>query len=75
MLRGTGHLLALRGDPGGYDVTVVSREPGPVVCHSGLQVVATAAMPERGPIGTEQGRAEVMARLHAFAEAAAQLVR
>lgn len=52
VLRGAGHLLALRGEPGGYDVTLVAREPGPVVCDSGLQVVATAGLPESGPIGT-----------------------
>lgn len=38
-------------DPG-YDVTLVAREPGPVTAGSGLQLVATAALPESGPIGT-----------------------
>jgi transcriptional regulator GlxA family with amidase domain len=42
----TGHV-----DPG-YDVTLVAAEPGPVTAESGLQIVATAALPETGPIGT-----------------------
>lgn len=36
----------------GYDVTLVAREPGPVCAESGLQLVATAGLPESGPIGT-----------------------
>lgn len=36
----------------GYDVTLVAREPGPVAAESGLQITATAALPESGPIGT-----------------------
>lgn len=35
-----------------YDVTLVAREPGPVVAESGLQLVATTGLPESGPIGT-----------------------
>ena len=42
----TGHV-----EPG-YDVTLVARRPGPVAAESGLQLVATAALPETGRIGT-----------------------
>jgi transcriptional regulator GlxA family with amidase domain len=36
----------------GYEVALVAREPGLVTAASGLQLVATAALPETGPIGT-----------------------
>jgi transcriptional regulator GlxA family with amidase domain len=39
-------------DGDGYDLVLVAREPGPVVAPSGLQLVATDALPEDGPIGT-----------------------
>lgn len=39
-------------DGDGYDLALVAREPGPVVATSGLQLVATQALPESGPIGT-----------------------
>ncbi|WP_300018310.1 DJ-1/PfpI family protein [Pseudonocardia sp.] len=35
-----------------YEVTLVAREPGPVRSAGGLQIVATAGLPETGTIGT-----------------------
>jgi len=53
VLRATSRLFQGRGEPGtGYDVTLVAARPGPVVADSGLQLVATHALPETGPIGT-----------------------
>lgn len=45
-------LLASGGGSGGYAVRIAAAEPGPVAADSGLGVVATEMLPERGPIGT-----------------------
>ncbi|MCI2415965.1 helix-turn-helix domain-containing protein [Saccharopolyspora sp. K220] len=45
-------LLAFGGGSGGYAVRIAAAEPGAVAADSGLGLVATEALPERGPIGT-----------------------
>ncbi len=49
VLAGATELLAGRG---GYRITLVAAEPGPVPADSGLLLTATAAFGERGRIGT-----------------------
>ncbi|MGL5865418.1 MAG: GlxA family transcriptional regulator [Dermatophilaceae bacterium] len=49
---GCDRLLDHLGARTGYEVTVVAEHPGPVRTESGLGVVADAALPHRGPIGT-----------------------
>ncbi|MGE3286031.1 MAG: GlxA family transcriptional regulator [Pseudonocardia sp.] len=46
------YLLRRRGDADGYTVTLAGPAPGPVAADSGLDLLAAAALPERGPIGT-----------------------
>lgn len=45
-------LLAGGGGSGGYAIRIAAAKPGPVAADSGLGLVATEALPERGPIGT-----------------------
>lgn len=44
--------LAHAGRRGGYAIRLAGAEPGPVAADSGLALVATEPLPERGPIGT-----------------------
>lgn len=47
-----GALRAPDDSAGGYAVRLVAAEPGPVRTDSGMALLATAALPEHGPIGT-----------------------
>jgi transcriptional regulator GlxA family with amidase domain len=37
---------------GGYAVRLAAAQPGPVAAYNGLRLVATEALPQRGPVGT-----------------------
>jgi len=52
VLTGAGRLVERRGTGDGYRVSLVAERPGPVRGHSGMQLVADAALPESGAIGT-----------------------
>jgi transcriptional regulator GlxA family with amidase domain len=45
-------VLAATGRTGGYAVSLVAAEPGPVRSPSGLGLVADGPLPESGPVGT-----------------------